>query len=816
MKVKTTLLLLMALSFSVAASAQCNGATFEEQNGIVVIQAENVNTVGSWQKENGSGATGNGFIVWRGGESFQTPGIGTLTYKIKINSTGTYRFKWRSRIGIGSNNTEHNDTWVKFPDASNFYGQRGSSRIFPRGSGSSGPFPEGSSAQGWFKVFMNSLNWDWRARTSDNDGHDIFVVFNSPGVYTLQLSARSRGHFIDRLVLYKPSQYTNAQSENINLGQTLCGSGGGGNTGGGDTGGGDTGGGDTGGGGNTGGGSNNPPTVAITSPTSGQTIATGSNVAVQLNANDSDGSINRHRIFVNGTLVDTDGSSYTPHVINSITAGSYTVRAEVRDNDGAIEDTTVSFTVSGSGGGTGGGDTGGGDTGGGDTGGGSGNSAPTVSIVSPANGQNVAVGSDVRIQLSTNDSDGSVTRHQIFVNGSLVDTDGANYTPHPIFNIAAGSYSVRALVTDNDGATAETTVNFTAGGGGGDTGGGDTGGGGNTGDDNDTGVVRFILVNADANTDIGEITPGRTFDAGSLPENLSIRAETNPGDVNGILMSLSGPFNFNGSEGQAPYNLFGDRGVDPFGRPFPSGNYTISANPGIGDPLTRSFTIGSGSSGGSDGGGSTGGGTAGTTSFTLVNALSDSDVRTLTNGATITNGQDRNIRANSTLDDVSSAYFVLSGPLSRTQVENVEPFALFGDEAGDYLPESLPNGAYTLRVTFYTGPNQSGTALRNETINFTVGDTSGRSVTDLKAVAYPNPTPDGTLSVKFPRAMGAKIGYNLMSPAGQLISSGVIENPTETDAAELQLPALQNSQEGIYYLIVTDGGQSYTIPVIRK
>ena len=114
------------------------------------------------------------------------------------------------------------------------------------------------------------------------------------------------------------------------------------------------------------------------------------------------------------------------------------------------------------GGDTGGGDTGGGDTGGGDTGGGSGD--PVVAITNPADGENFNAGNDVRIELAASDSDGSVVRHQIYVNGALVDTDGSGYTPHVIRNIENGAYTIRAVVTDNNGNQGESIVNITVGG----------------------------------------------------------------------------------------------------------------------------------------------------------------------------------------------------------------------------------------------------------------------------------------------------------------------------------------------------------------
>ncbi len=112
------------------------------------------------------------------------------------------------------------------------------------------------------------------------------------------------------------------------------------------------------GGGNGGGGtSNQSPSITITSPTNGQTISLGANVSVNINANDSDGIITEHKVYVNGTLVDTDGSNYTAHEITNVQEGTYTVKVTVKDNDGATSEDEVTFTVEGSsGGGSGGND----------------------------------------------------------------------------------------------------------------------------------------------------------------------------------------------------------------------------------------------------------------------------------------------------------------------------------------------------------------------------------------------------------------------------------------------------------------------------
>lgn len=192
---------------------ECGQAAYQDTDGLVIIEAENLllNNV-NWSVKTGfDDFTGDGYLSWNGNNNFNRPGIGLITTKINITKTGRYRFQWRSRIGVGTNSTEHNDSWLRFPDASDFYGEKNGARVFPRGTGKS-PNPEGSSADGWFKIYLSgSTTWTWRTSTSDNDPHDIYVEFDTPGIYTMELSGRSKDHLIDRISL------SNGATDPLNL-----------------------------------------------------------------------------------------------------------------------------------------------------------------------------------------------------------------------------------------------------------------------------------------------------------------------------------------------------------------------------------------------------------------------------------------------------------------------------------------------------------------------------------------------------------------------------------------------------------------------
>jgi len=205
---------------------------FIEDNGLVVIEMESTNNLpGSWVDAASStspnisdpaGATGGDFIVWEGPQSLNAQGNGLISYPVEITTTGVYQFKWRTQVGNGTSSTDHNDTWVKI-EADGFYGQKGStgSIVCPKGLNSNandcvGNVPQGSGGNGWFKVYSSgATNWTWSTLTNDNDGHQIFARFDTPGTYNILVSARSSSHAIDRMVLVHDDYTGNEQSLTI-------------------------------------------------------------------------------------------------------------------------------------------------------------------------------------------------------------------------------------------------------------------------------------------------------------------------------------------------------------------------------------------------------------------------------------------------------------------------------------------------------------------------------------------------------------------------------------------------------------------------
>ncbi len=90
--------------------------------------------------------------------------------------------------------------------------------------------------------------------------------------------------------------------------------------------------------------------------------------------------------------------------------------------------------------------------------GGGGNVPPSVSLTAPVDGATATAPAAFTISANASDSDGTVARVDFYANGTLIGSDTA--APHGLVwsNVAAGTYSVAAVATDNAGATATSSA----------------------------------------------------------------------------------------------------------------------------------------------------------------------------------------------------------------------------------------------------------------------------------------------------------------------------------------------------------------------
>ncbi|MCU7547626.1 DUF5060 domain-containing protein [Chitinophagaceae bacterium LB-8] len=169
------------------------------------------------------------------------------------------------------------------------------------------------------------------------------------------------------------------------------------------------------------------------------------------------------------------------------------------------------------------------------------------------------------------------------------------------------------------------------------------------------------------------------------------------------------------------------------------------------------------------------------TSFTLVNADNEQDIQTLSNGTTLNlatlPSRNLNIRANTSPVQVPSVVFNLSGRQSTTKTENIIPYALFGDNNGNYNSWTPSVGSYTLKATPYSATGGGGTAGTALTVNFQIVDNNGGVITgslkkwqpitidftgppSSQSSVSPNPFLDYKLQVTFSHAATSKT-YNV-------------------------------------------------------
>ena len=95
---------------------------YNETGGLVAVEFEKAEFSDDWtMKSDGNSFSGEGYMIWEGAQQLHNPGMAAATFKIKITNSGTYRFVWKSAVKTGNNGTDHNDSWLRFADADNFY-----------------------------------------------------------------------------------------------------------------------------------------------------------------------------------------------------------------------------------------------------------------------------------------------------------------------------------------------------------------------------------------------------------------------------------------------------------------------------------------------------------------------------------------------------------------------------------------------------------------------------------------------------------------------------------------------------------------------
>jgi hypothetical protein len=186
---------------------------------------------------------------------------------------------------------------------------------------------------------------------------------------------------------------------------------------------------------------NQPPTATLS--TNGTSFSSGASIVLSATASDPDGTVSKVNFYRGGTTLIGAGvlsSGVWTYTWASVPAGSYSLTAVATDNAGATgTSNAVSVNVVA-------------------------NNAPTVTISNPTNGAVFTAPAIGTIAATASDSDGTVATVDFYDGSVLLGTVTGNGTAslsasQAFSNLSLGAHTIKAVATDNQGATGTATVN---------------------------------------------------------------------------------------------------------------------------------------------------------------------------------------------------------------------------------------------------------------------------------------------------------------------------------------------------------------------
>jgi hypothetical protein len=177
------------------------------------------------------------------------------------------------------------------------------------------------------------------------------------------------------------------------------------------------------------------PSVSITSPAGSSSFTAPASITVNADATDPDGSVAKVEFFANGTKIGEDLAGPYSSTWTVTSPGSYTLTAVATDNTGnATTSAPVFISVVGV------------------------NQPPAVGLTSPADGSSFTAPASVTLTASASDADGSIAKVEFFSGATKLGQATASPYSFQWTGVPAGSYSITALATDNQGATTTSTA----------------------------------------------------------------------------------------------------------------------------------------------------------------------------------------------------------------------------------------------------------------------------------------------------------------------------------------------------------------------
>ena len=166
--------------------------------------------------------------------------------------------------------------------------------------------------------------------------------------------------------------------------------------------------------------------MAITNPANGAVFTAPASFTLAASASDSDGSVTQVQFFQATTSLGVDTTSPYSVSVSGLVAGSYTFSAVATDNAGAKSTNSISLTV---------------------------NALPTASITSPTNNASFFGPTNITIDATANDTDGTISKVEFFNGATKIGEDSTNPYSLTWSNVPVGSYTLTVRAIDNLGGS---------------------------------------------------------------------------------------------------------------------------------------------------------------------------------------------------------------------------------------------------------------------------------------------------------------------------------------------------------------------------
>ncbi len=175
------------------------------------------------------------------------------------------------------------------------------------------------------------------------------------------------------------------------------------------------------------------PTVNITTPTSNDRFSKKATIKISANAADNDGTISKVEFYSGSRLLDTEVKRPYLYSWKNVPAGNYTITAKAIDDDGNVT-TSAGVSIS--------------------VGSGSSKRAPTVRLTNPDNNTTYPSRSNIYMRALANSASGTLKKVSFYSGNRLLSTQYAY--PYAITwrDVAVGTYTLKAVATDNNGLSA--------------------------------------------------------------------------------------------------------------------------------------------------------------------------------------------------------------------------------------------------------------------------------------------------------------------------------------------------------------------------